>query len=192
MGTAGSKQKRAYLRTLQVHAAINSRSTDFATELGISQKVNRPQTVLNSLTSPGHFSSPADAQYLSFQDALQAQESLEIAARGTLTGLVIVLLPGKTFPSAGMVAASLACLGGGGSFVEVGKRDIWSPQRVAQERPDIKYHLVAIDFWEPSVVESSLQRLAGMLARGTPAFNKELCSSFAGIVVISAFSELLP
>ena len=65
-----------------------------------------------------------------------------------------------------MVAASLACLGGGGSFVEVGKRDIWSPQRVAQERPDIKYNLVAIDFWESEAVESSLQRLAAMLARG--------------------------
>ncbi len=72
----------------------------------------------------------------------------------------------KLLGPAGMVAASLACLGSGGSFVEVGKRDIWSPQRVAQERPDVKYHLVAIDFWESGVIESSLQRLACMLGRG--------------------------
>lgn len=65
-----------------------------------------------------------------------------------------------------MVGASLACLSKGGAFAEVSKRDIWSPQRVAQERPDVKYSLIAIDFWEPQVVGSSLQRLAGMLARG--------------------------
>ena len=63
-----------------------------------------------------------------------------------------------------MVAATLACLDGGASFIEVGKRDIWSPQRVAQERPDVNYHLVAIDFWAPETVAASLQRLSNMLA----------------------------
>lgn len=29
---------------------------------------------------------------------------------------------------------------------EISKRDIWSPARVAQERPDIDYKLIAIDF----------------------------------------------
>ena len=71
-----------------------------------------------------------------------------------------------TICHAGMVAASLASLSGAGSFIEVGKRDIWSPQRAAQERPDVTYKLIAIDFWEPQVVGSSLQRLAGMLATG--------------------------
>jgi hypothetical protein len=33
-----------------------------------------------------------------------------------------------------MVAASLACVARGGAFTEVGKRDIWSPGRVAQVR----------------------------------------------------------
>jgi hypothetical protein len=65
-----------------------------------------------------------------------------------------------------MVAASLACLARGGRFVEVGKRDIWSPQRVAQERPDLAYRLVAIDFWSPSLVGASMARLAAMLAQG--------------------------
>ncbi|BDA51455.1 probable oleandomycin polyketide synthase, modules 5 and 6 [Coccomyxa sp. Obi] len=50
----------------------------------------------------------------------------------------------------GMVAASIAVLEMGAHFVEVAKRDIWSPQRAAQERPDLAYHLIAIDFWTPA------------------------------------------
>lgn len=80
-----------------------------------------------------------------------------------------------------MVAASLACLSQGGAFVEVGKRDIWSPQRVAQERPDVKYHLIAIDFWEPSVVGSSLQRLAAMLAKGDLYIDTKHCQTALGL-----------
>ena len=38
----------------------------------------------------------------------------------------------KASTCAGMIAASLACLVHGGAFAEVGKRDIWSPARVAQ------------------------------------------------------------
>lgn len=45
-----------------------------------------------------------------------------------------------------MVAATLSCLSRGGRLAEISKRDIWSPQRVAQERPDVHYQLVAIDF----------------------------------------------
>ena len=65
-----------------------------------------------------------------------------------------------------MVAASLACTQMQGCFVEVGKRDIWSPQRVAQERPDLAYRLVAIDFWTPEVVGRNMMRLAAMLSKG--------------------------
>ena len=79
------------------------------------------------------------------------------------SGLLSVMY---TLACAGMVGASLACLGRSASFVEVGKRDIWSPQRVAQERPDVAYHLIAIDFWTPEVVGTNLERLSGMLARG--------------------------
>ena len=60
----------------------------------------------------------------------------------------------------------MACLALGGRFVEVAKRDIWSPQRTAQERPDVAYRLVAIDFWPPTTVGLAMQRLAAMLARG--------------------------
>ena len=65
-----------------------------------------------------------------------------------------------------MVAASLASLALAGSFVEVGKRDIWSAARMAQERPDVKYHLVAVDFLPPQTIHRNLLKLSGMLAAG--------------------------
>ena len=52
----------------------------------------------------------------------------------------------NSLTSPGMVAATLACLARGGQLAEIGKRGVWSPARVAQERPDVAYRLVAIDF----------------------------------------------
>ena len=51
VGTAGSVQKRAHLRSIGAVAAVSSRSTEFAEALAHSQR--RPSVVLNSLTSPG-------------------------------------------------------------------------------------------------------------------------------------------
>ena len=51
-------------------------------------------------------------------------------------------------------------------FVEISKRGIWSPQRIAQERPDASYALLAIDFLAAAVLRASMQRLAAGLARG--------------------------
>ena len=65
-----------------------------------------------------------------------------------------------------MVAASLASLRLAGCFVEVGKRDIWSRERMAQERPDIAYHLIAIDFLAPPAIHASMQRISLLLASG--------------------------
>ena len=57
----------------------------------------------------------------------------------------------NSLTSPGMVGATLACLAWGAHVAEISKRDIWSPQRVAQERPDVQYRLVAIDFLPPAV-----------------------------------------
>lgn len=57
----------------------------------------------------------------------------------------------NSLTSPAMVAASLACLRPCGRMAEISKRDVWSPQRVAQERPDVAYTLVAIDFLPPAV-----------------------------------------
>lgn len=73
------------------------------------------------------------------QDARKSKPSSYRAA-----GPVHAALNSLTSP--GMVAATLACLARGGQLAEIGKRGIWSPARVAQERPDVAYRLVAIDF----------------------------------------------
>ena len=65
-----------------------------------------------------------------------------------------------------MVAATLASLQLMGHFVEVGKRDIWSPQRIAQERPDISYHLIAIDFLSPISIHKYMRRVSALVASG--------------------------
>ena len=72
----------------------------------------------------------------------------------------------NSLTSPGMVAASLATLEPSGQFVEIGKRDIWSVARVAQERPDASYHCVAVDFLPNSVVQTSLQGIAEGLSQG--------------------------
>lgn len=59
----------------------------------------------------------------------------------------------NSLTSPGMVAATLACLGKHGRLAEISKRDIWSPARVAQERSDVAYKLVAIDFLPVAVGE---------------------------------------
>jgi hypothetical protein len=70
-------------------------------------------------------------------------------------GPVDVALNSLTSPA--MVAATLASLSLGARMAEISKRDIWSPQRVAQERPDVAYRLVAIDFLPPAVTPPNPQ-----------------------------------
>ena len=70
----------------------------------------------------------------------------------------------NSLTAAGFVAGSVAALAAGGRLVEISKRDIWSPQRVVQERPDLGYSLVAVDFLTPAAVHASLMRVAAGLA----------------------------
>lgn len=65
----------------------------------------------------------------------------------------------NSLTSPGMVAATLACMAREGRLTEISKRDIWSDQRIAQERPDVKYNLVAIDFLPAPVSLPSFQRI---------------------------------
>ncbi len=67
------------------------------------------------------------------------------------------------------IAAGFRALGSGGVFLEVGKRDIWSPERVAQIRPDVRY--TAFDLAEaaqqdPAVIAAMLQELFAAFAEG--------------------------
>jgi short-subunit dehydrogenase len=83
---------------------------------------------------------------------------------------------------AGMVAATLATLRPGALFAEVGKRDIWSAARVAQERPDLCYRVVAIDFLPISVLHAYLGKLSCLLAVGAVAPPPTLCYSLQDTV----------
>ncbi|CAE7874991.1 eryA [Symbiodinium necroappetens] len=49
----------------------------------------------------------------------------------------------------------------GGRFVEIGKRDVWSPEKVASVRPDVKYCQLAID----AVCENEPDRFQALLKR---------------------------
>ena len=81
--------------------------------------------------------------------------------------LPTVILNSLTSP--GMVAASLAVLSPGGALVEVSKRGVWSPQRVAQERPDAHYRVVAVDFKAAPAVGAAMRRISGLIAKGEGA-----------------------
>jgi len=72
----------------------------------------------------------------------------------------------NSLTSSGMVGASLSCLHLGGQLVEIGKRDIWSSAGVFQERPDVVYSLLAVDFLPPARTHQALCRLAGGIGEG--------------------------
>ena len=76
-----------------------------------------------------------------------------------------VVLNSLTTP--GAVAGSLAGVGVGGAFVEISKRDIWSPARLAQDRPDVHYTLLALDFLPASTLQAGLLQLSSALAHGS-------------------------
>ncbi len=91
--------------------------------------------------------------------------SPELASDLAQAGGVDVVLNSLTSP--GMVAGSMAGVRPVGRFVEISKRDIWSPARLAQDRPDLHYSLLAVDFLPPSAVHSALTRAAQAVSSGS-------------------------
>ena len=65
----------------------------------------------------------------------------------------------NSLTSSGMIASSLSCLRTGGRFVELGKRDIWSPGSMKVDRLDVTYNLVALDFLPPLHVQKIMTDL---------------------------------
>ena len=82
----------------------------------------------------------------------------ELASTGGLDAML------NTLTSPGMVAGSVAGLRLGGRFVEISKRDIWSPARLAQERPDLHYSLLALDFLPQQAIHACMLELSASLA----------------------------
>ena len=68
-----------------------------------------------------------------------AQAVLE-ATDGAGVDVVLNSLTGK-----GFIEASLSCVARGGRFVELGARDIWSAQEIADVRPDVGYSVLRLD-----------------------------------------------
>ena len=89
------------------------------------------------------------------------------------SGAIHVVL--NTLTSPGMVASSLSLLAHGGRLVEISKRDVVSAARVLQERPDVSYSLLAVDFLPPPVLHVLLSRLSRRLAAGEVRPIRSVC-----------------
>lgn len=114
----------------------------------------------------GTAGSPSKRQMLRQHGVKQAASSRDLSFVPELatTGGVNAVINSLTSP--GMVAGSLAGVGIRGAWVEIGKRDIWSPARLAQERPDIHYTLLALDFLPGQAIQSCMLELSGALSAG--------------------------
>jgi acyl transferase domain-containing protein/acyl carrier protein len=81
-------------------------------------------------------------------------------------GVDVVL---NSLTSEGFVEATVRATAENGRFAEIAKRDIWTPEQMAEARPDIAYEIVALDavmFQEPERIRGLLSEVSDGLARG--------------------------
>ncbi|QRR36013.1 SDR family NAD(P)-dependent oxidoreductase [Hydrogenophaga sp. YM1] len=67
------------------------------------------------------------------------------------------------------IAASVRCLAADGVFLEIGKRDIWTPERFAQERPQARYHAIDLNaqrYQDPAAAQALFERVMGLVNAG--------------------------
>ncbi len=72
-------------------------------------------------------------------------------------GVDVVL---NSLTSEGFVEATVRATAANGRFAEIAKRDIWSPEDMSADRPDIAYEILALD----GVMQSSPERIQRLLA----------------------------
>ena len=90
-----------------------------------------------------------------------AKEVLE-ATEGAGVSVVLNSLTGP-----GFIEASLECLAPAGRFVELGRRDIWTEDKMAEVRPDVAYSVLQVDQLkrhDPAVAGESLRRVMQRLS----------------------------
>ena len=75
-------------------------------------------------------------------DSRSAAFGEEVLAATGGAGVRLVL---NSLTGAGFIEAGLSCLAEGGSFVELGKRGIWSAEDMAAARSDVAYRPLAVD-----------------------------------------------
>jgi myxalamid-type polyketide synthase MxaB len=93
--------------------------------------------------------------------SLDFAEQIHQLTHGEGVQVVLNSLTGDYIP------ASLACLAQGGRFIEIGKIGIWSHAQVAEKRPDVAYHVFALDqslTENPQQVQGFLQALMAQFA----------------------------
>ena len=118
--TAGSDEKRQFLRELGITHIMNSRTTDFADEILQITNGKGVDIVLNSLS--GEF-----------------------------------------------IEKGFSVLNGNGRFLEIGKVNIWTHEKVKQFRPDVEYHIIALDDIsdkQPDLVKELLNELIPLFEEG--------------------------
>ena len=111
IGTAGSAEKRAFLRSIGVAHVFDSRSLDFAPQVMDVTGGRGVDIALNSL---------ADL----------------------------------------FIGATMDVVAEGGAFLEIGKRDVLTPEQAAERRPDVRYHLYDLS----DVIVGQPERLRSMMA----------------------------
>ena len=74
----------------------------------------------------------------------------------------------NSFSHDAYIPTSLRFLQQGGHFLEIGKRDIWTTDQMAQARPDVLYHVIAVD----SRMSETPAWLHGVLALGVERVNQ--------------------
>ncbi len=82
---------------------------------------------------------------------------------GQGVNLVLNSLAGDYIP------ANLKMLAQNGRFLEIGKVDIWSPEQMAEARPDVAYHIIALDALsaeQPELIHEMLDELAAAFVAG--------------------------
>ena len=72
-------------------------------------------------------------------DSRSTSFAADIMAATDGQGVEVVL---NSLTGEGFVAASLSVLAADGRFVEIGKRDIWTPEQMAAARPGVAYHIL--------------------------------------------------
>ena len=92
------------------------------------------------------------------------QDILE-ATDGAGVNMVLNSLTGP-----GFIEAGLSCLADGGSFVEMGRRDIWTAEEMAASRPDVSYSILELDWLklnEPAVPGTVLRDVMKKISAGS-------------------------
>ena len=90
-----------------------------------------------------------------------AELAAQVAQSGAGVGAVL-----SSLTSAGMVAGTLSVLGCAAHYTEIGKREVWSSSRMAMERADVHYSLVALDFAPLHITANLLSAIACSAASG--------------------------